>query len=81
MSGSGAAPWSLVEDPVHYAVKLAAALNCSLPTNMLKNHLQLVDCLRYTCTPQEDSLSHQDIIFVICISKYSNSYDIECVQE
>jgi neuroligin len=47
MSGSGAAPWSLVEDPVHYAVKLAAALNCSLPTNMLKNHLQLVDCLRY----------------------------------
>jgi hypothetical protein len=49
MSGSGAAPWSLVEDPVHYAVKLAAALNCSLPANMLKNHLQLVDCLRHGC--------------------------------
>jgi neuroligin len=51
MSGSGAAPWSLVEDPVHYAVKLAATLNCSLPTNMLKNHLQLVDCLRYLYVP------------------------------
>ena len=46
MSGSGAAPWSLVEDPVHYAVKLAAHLNCTLPTNMLKHHLQIVDCLR-----------------------------------
>ena len=47
MSGSGASTWSMVEDPVHYAVKLAAHLNCTLPANMLKNHLNIVDCLRY----------------------------------
>jgi hypothetical protein len=63
MSGSGAAPWSLVEDPVHYAVKLAAALNCSLPTNMLKNHLQLVDCLRYYTYMSKCPCTLQDIIF------------------
>ena len=46
MSGTGVSSWSRVEDPVHYAVKLAAHLNCSLPNNMIKNHLDIVDCLR-----------------------------------
>ncbi len=31
MSGSAFSSWALVDDPVHYAVKLAAALNCSIP--------------------------------------------------
>ena len=46
MSGTSFSSWSLVEDPVHYAVKVASALNCSLPTNMMKNHQELVKCLR-----------------------------------
>ncbi len=31
MSGSAFSDWALVEDPVHYAVKLAGGLNCSIP--------------------------------------------------
>ena len=31
MSGSAFSDWAMVEDPVHYAVKLASALNCSIP--------------------------------------------------
>lgn len=46
MSGTSFATWSLVEDPVHYAVKMASALNCSVPNNMMKNHQELVKCLR-----------------------------------
>ena len=46
MSGTSFSTWSLVEDPVHYAVKVASALNCSVPTNMMKNHQDIVKCLR-----------------------------------
>lgn len=46
MSGTSFSTWSLVEDPVHYAVKVASALNCSVPTNMMKNHAEIVKCLR-----------------------------------
>ena len=46
MSGSSFSSWSLVEDPVHYAVKVANSLNCSVPTNMMKNHQDIVKCLR-----------------------------------
>ena len=31
MSGSAFSDWAMVEDPVHYAVKLASGLNCSIP--------------------------------------------------
>jgi len=31
MSGSASAPWATVDDPAHYAVRLAANLNCSVP--------------------------------------------------
>ena len=31
MSGSAFSDWAMVEDPVHYAVKLASSLNCSIP--------------------------------------------------
>jgi hypothetical protein len=31
MSGSRLSEWALVDDPVHYAVQLAAKLNCSIP--------------------------------------------------
>ena len=46
MSGSSFSTWSLVEDPVHYAVKVANSLNCTVPTNMMKNHQDIVKCLR-----------------------------------
>ena len=46
MSGSATASWALVEDPVHYAVQLAAHLNCSVPRNMLQRHADIVGCLR-----------------------------------
>ena len=46
MSGSSFSSWSLVEDPVHYAVKVANSLNCTVPTNMMKNHQDIVKCLR-----------------------------------
>ena len=46
MSGTSFSSWSLVEDPVHYAVKVASTLNCSVPSNMLKNHQEIVQCLR-----------------------------------
>ena len=46
MSGTASASWSLVQDPVHYAVQLAAQLNCSLPRNMLQHHSQIISCLR-----------------------------------
>ena len=38
MSGSAFSTWSLVEDPVHYAVKVANSLNCTVPSNMMKGH-------------------------------------------
>lgn len=31
MSGSAYADWAMVEDPVHFAVKLASSLNCTIP--------------------------------------------------
>lgn len=46
MSGSSFSTWSLVEDPVHFAVKTANALNCTVPSNMMKNHQDIVKCLR-----------------------------------
>jgi len=46
MSGSAFSDWAMVEDPVHYAVKLASALNCSIPRNMAREHDDIVSCLR-----------------------------------
>ena len=31
ISGSAFSSWSLVDDPVHFAVKLASHVNCTLP--------------------------------------------------
>lgn len=47
MSGSAFSDWALVEDPVHYAVKLASGLNCSIPRNMAREHETIVACLRH----------------------------------
>ena len=55
MSGSSFSTWSLVEDPVHYAVKVASSLNCTVPTNMMKNHQDIVKCLRQK--PLKDIMS------------------------
>ncbi|XP_037924577.1 neuroligin-4, Y-linked isoform X3 [Hermetia illucens] len=46
LSGSAYASWALVEDPVVYALKLAKEVNCSIPEDLIKNHEQIVDCLR-----------------------------------
>lgn len=46
LSGSAYSSWALVEDPVVYALKLAKETNCSIPEDLMKNHEQIVDCLR-----------------------------------
>uniref|UniRef100_A0A1A9X427 COesterase domain-containing protein n=1 Tax=Glossina brevipalpis TaxID=37001 RepID=A0A1A9X427_9MUSC len=46
MSGSAYASWSLVDDPVMFAIKLAREVNCSIPEDIDKHHEQIVDCLR-----------------------------------
>uniref|UniRef100_A0A1B0DKM1 Carboxylesterase type B domain-containing protein n=1 Tax=Phlebotomus papatasi TaxID=29031 RepID=A0A1B0DKM1_PHLPP len=46
LSGSAYASWAVVEDPVVYALKLAKELNCTVPSDLIKNHEQIVDCLR-----------------------------------
>ncbi|KAL1380674.1 hypothetical protein pipiens_014019 [Culex pipiens pipiens] len=46
LSGSAYSSWALVEDPVIYALKLAKEVNCSIPEDLIKNHEQIVDCLR-----------------------------------
>lgn len=38
MSGTSFSSWSLMKDPVNYAVKVTSALNCSVPANIMKNH-------------------------------------------
>ncbi|XP_055695140.1 neuroligin-4, Y-linked-like isoform X1 [Lutzomyia longipalpis] len=55
LSGSAYASWAVVEDPVVYALKLAKELNCTVPSDLIKNHEQIVDCLREI--PLEDLLS------------------------
>lgn len=52
LSGSAFSSWALVEDPVVYALKLAKEVNCSIPDDLVKNHEQIVDCLREA--PLED---------------------------
>lgn len=46
MSGSAYSSWALVDDPVIYALKLAKEVNCSIPEDVMKNHEQIIDCLR-----------------------------------
>lgn len=55
LSGSAFSSWALVEDPVIYALRLAKEVNCSVPEDLIKNHEQIVDCLRDT--PLDDLLS------------------------
>lgn len=52
LSGSAFSSWALVDDPVVYALKLAKEVNCSIPEDLIKNHEELVDCLRNA--PLED---------------------------
>ncbi|XP_011338292.1 neuroligin-4, Y-linked [Ooceraea biroi] len=46
LSGSALSSWAVVEDPVSYALKLAKAVNCSIPDDLLKDNELIVDCLR-----------------------------------
>lgn len=46
LSGSALSSWSLVEDPVYWAVRLARQLNCPVPDDLLADHESIVDCLR-----------------------------------
>ncbi|CAK9806868.1 nlg-1 [Anthophora plagiata] len=46
LSGSALSSWAVVEDPVSYALKLARAVNCSVPEDLFKDNELIVDCLR-----------------------------------
>ncbi|XP_054278670.1 neuroligin-4, Y-linked-like isoform X2 [Macrosteles quadrilineatus] len=46
LSGSALSSWSLVEDPVYWAVRLARQLDCPVPDDLLADHETIVDCLR-----------------------------------
>ena len=46
LSGSALSSWAVVEEPATYALKLARAVNCTIPGDLLKEHELLVDCLR-----------------------------------
>jgi neuroligin len=46
MSGSAFSSWALVEEPVVYALKLAKEVNCTIPEDLIKDHENIVDCLR-----------------------------------
>lgn len=46
LSGSALSSWSLVEDPVYWAVRLARQLGCPVPEDLLSDHENIVDCLR-----------------------------------
>uniref|UniRef100_A0A1B0AJ85 COesterase domain-containing protein n=1 Tax=Glossina pallidipes TaxID=7398 RepID=A0A1B0AJ85_GLOPL len=72
MSGSAYSSWSLVEDPVMFAIKLAREVNCSIPENVDKHHEQIVDCLRET--PLEE-LYAADIQAPTFLSSFGPSVD------
>uniref|UniRef100_A0ABD2XGP8 Carboxylesterase type B domain-containing protein n=1 Tax=Trichogramma kaykai TaxID=54128 RepID=A0ABD2XGP8_9HYME len=46
LSGSALSSWAVVDEPASYALKLARAVNCSVPVDLIKDHELLVDCLR-----------------------------------
>ena len=46
LSGSALSSWSIVDDPVTYAVQLATGVNCTIPLNLENDHERIVDCLR-----------------------------------
>jgi neuroligin len=46
MSGSAFSSWALVEEPMVYALKLAKEVNCTIPEDLIKDHEQIVDCIR-----------------------------------
>lgn len=46
MSGSALSSWAVVEDPVSYALKIAKAVNCTVPEDLVNNNERIVDCLR-----------------------------------
>ncbi|CAB0032303.1 unnamed protein product [Trichogramma brassicae] len=46
LSGSALSSWAVVDEPASYALKLARAVNCSVPADLIKDHELLVDCLR-----------------------------------
>ena len=43
MSGSAVSPWAVQKDPLQFADRLAAAVNCSFELTR-----DMVTCLRYT---------------------------------
>ncbi|OAD53096.1 Neuroligin-1 [Eufriesea mexicana] len=46
LSGSALSSWAVVEDPVSYALKIAKAVNCTIPEDLVNNNERIVDCLR-----------------------------------
>ena len=43
MSGFSFSTWLLVEDPIHYALKLANSLYCTVPGNMVKINGKIIE--------------------------------------
>lgn len=72
MSGSALSSWAVVEDPVTYAVKLAKAVNCSVPPDLSKEHELIVDCLREV---QLEDLMFADIQPPTFLSSFGPSVD------
>ncbi|KAH0553970.1 hypothetical protein KQX54_006604 [Cotesia glomerata] len=72
LSGSALSSWAVVEDPVTYAVKLAKAVNCSVPSDLLKEHELIVDCLRET---RLEDLMSADVQAPTFLSAFGPSVD------
>ncbi|XP_063976101.1 neuroligin-4, Y-linked-like [Diachasmimorpha longicaudata] len=72
LSGSALSSWAVVDDPVTYAVRLAKAVNCTVPTDLLKEHELIVDCLRDT---RLDRLMSADVEPPSFLSAFGPSVD------
>lgn len=72
MSGSAFSSWALVEEPVVYALKLAKEVNCTIPEDLIKDHENIVDCLREVSL---DELMTAEIISPSYLSAFGPSVD------
>ncbi|XP_058801795.1 neuroligin-4, X-linked isoform X2 [Phymastichus coffea] len=72
LSGSALSSWATVEEPVSYALKLAKAMNCSVPEDLLKDHELLVDCLRESSL---EALLRSDVRAPTFLSAFAPSVD------
>lgn len=72
LSGSALSSWAMIEEPSSYALKLARAVNCSIPSDLIKDHELLVDCLRDISL---EALQHADVKAPTFLSAFGPSVD------